>query len=166
MAEFGVRQLRPSELPLFREHLLRLDASSRRDRFNGPAGDAFVSAYAERCFRDGTSVIGYLEEGRVLGAAEIHEFATADAPTGEIAFSVEHQAQHRGVGSALFARLIEIARLYGYSRLLVTTHPQNEAMKRLARRFDARLSFAEGETVGTIELPPLESALPHRFAAA
>src|SRR5690554_2503231 len=85
MVEFGVRQLRPSELPLFRQHLLRLDASSRRDRFNGPAGDSFVSAYAERCFRDGTSVIGYLEDGRVLGAAEIHEHPDAATPTGEIA---------------------------------------------------------------------------------
>ena len=28
-----IRQLRPSELPQFREHLLRLDPASRRDRF-------------------------------------------------------------------------------------------------------------------------------------
>jgi len=39
-----------------------------------------------------------------------------------------------------------------YTRLLVTTHPNNEAMKRLARTFEARLSFADGSTMGEIEL--------------
>ena len=39
-----IRQLRPSELPLFRNHLLRLDAASRRDRFNGITDDQFVAS--------------------------------------------------------------------------------------------------------------------------
>src|SRR5690606_24340056 len=70
-----IRQLRPSDLPRFREHLLRLDAESRRDRFNGFADDRFISAYAYRSFAAGTTVIGYVEGDKVLGAAEIHERA-------------------------------------------------------------------------------------------
>lgn len=149
-----IRQLRPSELPLFREHLLRLDAASRRDRFNGITDDDFVANYAERCFRDGTAVIGFVVDGQVRGAAELHERPELPEPTGEIAFSVEREFQHRGIGARLFARLIESARGLGYERLLVTTHPQNEAMKALARRFNSKLSFSEGETLGLIELAP------------
>ncbi|MEP9371361.1 GNAT family N-acetyltransferase [Mesorhizobium sp. KR1-2] len=149
-----IRQLRPSDLPRFRDHLLRLDTASRRDRFNGFADDNFVSTYADRCFAKGTTVIGYVEDDQVLGAAELHERPEIDEPTGEIAFSVERPLQHRGIGGRLFERLIGNARWLGYTRLLVTTHPQNEAMKALARRFHASLSFDAGETVGVIELEP------------
>lgn len=150
-----IRLLRRSELPQFRAHLKRLDAESRRDRFNGPTSDDFVADYAERCFTDGTLVIGYVRGDEVLAAAELHERPEEAVPTGEIAFSVERALQHRGLGGLLFSRLIESARAFGYQRLLVTTHPQNEAMKRLARRFDASLRFVDGETVGTIDLEPL-----------
>lgn len=149
-----IRNLRHSELAEFKSHLLRLDRESRRDRFNGPTNDAFVSAYADRCFHDGTVVIGYVEDGRVLGAAELHERPEDAVPTGEIAFSVERPLQHRGIGGQLFERLIETALSFGYEQLRVTTHPQNEAMKRLARRFDAALRFEDGETVGVISLSP------------
>lgn len=151
-----IRQLRPSDLSRFQDHLLRLDDASRRDRFNGLTDDDFVASYAERSFRNGTTVIGYVEDDRVLGAAELHERPELPAPTGEIAFSVERALQHRGIGGRLFERLVAHAHALGYSRLLVTTHPHNEAMKSLARRFDAKLSFEAGETVGVIELAPAE----------
>lgn len=149
-----IRRLRPSELALFREHLLRLDRASRRDRFNGATSDTFLRDYAARSFLQGATVVGYVEEGRVLGAAELHERPELDPPTGEIAFSVEREMQHRGLGSELFRRLVAHARALGYTRLQVTTHPHNEAMRALARKFNARLSFEEGETVGLIELEP------------
>lgn len=153
-----IRQLRPSEELLFRQHLLELDAASRRDRFNGVTDDAFISRYSSRCFHDGTTVIGFVVDGKVRGAAELHERPDLPEPTGEIAFSVDKDFQFQGVGAALFKRLIESARGYGYERLIVTTHPNNEAMKSLARRFDARLTFEEGETMGLIELAPLDPA--------
>lgn len=149
-----IRQLRPSEELLFRQHLLGLDPASRRDRFNGVTDDAFISRYSSRCFHDGTTVIGFVVDGKVRGAAELHERPDLSDPTGEIAFSVDKDFQLQGVGAALFKRLIESARGYGYERLIVTTHPNNEAMKSLARRFKARLTFEEGETVGRIELGP------------
>lgn len=160
-----IRQLRPSDLPKFQDHLLRLDAASRRDRFNGLIDDSFLGTYAERCFHDGTTVIGYVEGGCVLGAAELHERPELVEPTGEIAFSVERALQHRGIGGRLFERLIAHAYALGYTKLLVTTHPHNEAMKALARRFKAKLSFEAGETVGFIELEPATSR-PFQFLTA
>ncbi|WP_195162727.1 GNAT family N-acetyltransferase [Mesorhizobium sp. NBSH29] len=160
------RQLRPSDLPRFREHLLRLDAASRRDRFNGVINDACVAAYAARCFADGTTVIGYVENGRVLGAAELHERPDDKMPTGEIAFSVERELQHRGIGSRLFERLIVNALGLGYIRLFVTTHRDNSAMKSLARKFGADMVFEQGETMGIIDLAPFIVSFSLEFATA
>lgn len=154
-----IRQLRPSDMPRFRDHLLRLDAPSRRDRFNGCVDDAFIAGYVDRSFAHGATVIGYVEGDRVLGAAELHERPDLAEPTAEIAFSVEKPLQHRGIGGRLFERLIGQARGFGYMRLLVTTHPDNLAMKALARHHTARLSFEDGETVGVIDLSPV----PHKM---
>lgn len=148
-----IRQLRPSDLPHFRDHLLRLDGRSRRDRFNGVTDDEFVSRYAERSFQSGTTVIGYVEGPVVRGAAELHERTDLPEPTGEIAFSVEEYLQGRGIGSRLFERLIAHALALGYRRLWVTTHSQNAAMRALARKFDADLHFEDGGSTGTILLP-------------
>jgi len=153
------RLLRYSEQAQFRDHLLRLDRTSRRDRFNGSTSDHFIVTYANRCFSNGAVVIGYVEDGQVLAAAELHERAGDIRPTGEIAFSVERHLQRRGLGRQLFARLVEGARAFGYERLIVTTHPCNEAMKRLARSFNASLSFDHGETVGLIELETVSRSL-------
>jgi hypothetical protein len=50
----------PTEiLPLLRDHLLRLDAESRYDRFNGFLDDSFIECYAARCADDGTVIIAY-----------------------------------------------------------------------------------------------------------
>lgn len=149
-----IRQLRPSDLAKFRDHLLRLDRESRHDRFNGGIGDAFITAYAERSFRDGATVIGYVEDDKVLGAAELHELPELEEPTAQIAFSVEREHQHQGIGGRLFARLLLHALGLGYERLQVTTHPDNASMKALARRFNAKLNFGQGETMGEIELDP------------
>ncbi len=150
-----IRQLRPSDRREFRDHLLRLDPASRRDRFNGGLGDAYVVAYAERCFARGTTVIGYVEDGRVRGAAELHDCPDDAEPTGEIAFSVEPALQGHGIGALLFERLLTHARALGYVRLRVTTHPENARMRSLAAKFDAHLNFHAGETVGIIELDPV-----------
>mgnify|MGYP001337985596 CR=1 FL=1 len=147
-----IRQLRPSDLAAFSEHLIRLDAGSRRDRFNGAMNDSALASYAARCFSQGATVIGYVESGKVKGAAELHERADLEPPTGEIAFSVERGLQHRGIGSELFKRLIGHALALGYEQLRVMTHPDNQAMRGLAKKFGASLQFRGSETVGTIDL--------------
>ena len=60
------------ELPLVRDHLLRLDPASRRDRFNGFLDDGFIESYVAKCAEDGTVIIAYIENGVVRGAAELH----------------------------------------------------------------------------------------------
>ena len=161
-----IRDLAPRELPEFRDHLLRLAPGSRRDRFNGYTDDAFIEAYATRCFESGARVVGYFLDGRVGGAAELHCLGSGEPKAAEIAFSVDDDLQHRGIGARLFDRLIMEARELGYRDLHVTTHPQNRAMKALARKFGANLCFRTHEAVGVIDLdrvgetPPLPAELP------
>lgn len=150
-----IRTLTAREMPLLREHLLRLDAESRRDRFNGAIDERFIESYAERCLADGTVVIAYVEDDKVVAAAELHQPDTAPDGLPEIAFSVEPHVRRKGLGSILFRRLIAEAEGRGYERLRITTGYSNEAMRALAHKFGARLSFKHGETTGTIDLKPL-----------
>jgi GNAT superfamily N-acetyltransferase len=148
-----VRALRQHEkLPLLRDHLLRLDPESRQDRFHGFMDDSFLERYAAKCAGDGTVVVAYLEDGIVRGAAELHAPGRSPDSQPEIAFSVEAPLRRRGVGSMLFRRLIAEARSRGYRRLGITTGAHNEAMRALARKFGAHLTFRHGESSGTIEL--------------
>jgi GNAT superfamily N-acetyltransferase len=147
-----VRTLSQSELPLLRDHLLRLDRTSRYDRFHGFMDDGFIKRYAEKCANDGTVIIAYLENGTVRGAAELHPPEQSPDGEPEIAFSVERSARRKGVGSILFRKLIAEARARGYRSLRITTGAQNEAMRALASKFGAKLTFRHGESTGSIDL--------------
>jgi RimJ/RimL family protein N-acetyltransferase len=140
------------ELPLLRDHLLRLDRTSRHDRFHGYMDDSFIERYAEKCANDGTVIIAYFEDGVVRGAAELHPPEQSADLTPEIAFSVETSVRRRGVGSFLFRQLIAEARAKGYPSLRITTGAQNEAMRALAKKFGANLTFRHGESTGTVDL--------------
>ena len=83
------------ELPLLRDHLLRLDRAGRHDRFHGFIDDSFIEGYAEKCANDGTIVIAYFEDGVVRGAAELHPPEQSPDSLPEIAFSVEAPAWRR-----------------------------------------------------------------------
>jgi GNAT superfamily N-acetyltransferase len=148
-----VRTLRQQEeLPLLRDHLLRLDRESRHDRFHGFMDDSFIERYAAKCADDGTVIIAYIENGVVRGAAELHPPDSSPDGLPEIAFSVEACVRRQGVGSILFKRLIREARLKGYDTLRITTGAQNEAMRALAHKFGAHLTFRHGESTGNIDL--------------
>jgi hypothetical protein len=140
------------ELPLLRDHLLRLDPESRHDRFNGFLDESFIERYAEKCADDGTVIVAYMENGIVRGAAELHPPEQSGDGVPEIAFSVEACVRRQGVGSILFKRLLSEARWRGYRRLRVTTGASNEAMRALASKFGAHLVFRHGESTGTIEV--------------
>jgi hypothetical protein len=165
IATSPIRILRHDELPLLRDHLLRLDPQSRRDRFHGAADDRFIDNYIARCFGPKTITIAYVENDEVHGVAELHEPASDD-DLPELAFSVEQSFRRRGVGSILFKTLLDEAHRAGYRRLRVTTGAQNGAMRTLARKFGAHLVFDHGELAGTIDLTAPSIATPAGAARA
>jgi len=162
-----VRTLSHEKLPLLRDHLLRLDRESRRDRFHGFLDDDFIERYAAKCGSDGTAIIAYFDDGVVRGAAELHPPDASPDSVPEIAFSVERTVRRRGVGSRLFRELIAEADRRGYESLRITTGADNKAMRALARKFGAQLTFDHGESTGTIDLihrPATEPAGRRRLA--
>ena len=156
--------IQQEELPLLRDHLLRLDAASRHDRFNGFLDDSFIERYAARCAEDGTVIVAYIVDGVVRGAAELHPPEGDSLP--EVAFSVEASARRQNVGTILFSRLIAEARWKGYKRLRITTGAENHAMRALARKFGANLQFRHGESTGTIDLAKTPEAELAELAAS
>jgi len=152
------------ELPLLRDHLLRLDRQCRHNRFNGFMDDSFIERYAAKCAADGTLVVAYMENGVVRAAAELHPPEQSEDCLPEIAFSVESDLRRQGVGTILFQRLIAEARWKGYRRLRVTTGSGNGPMRALAGKFGACLEFRHGESTGTIDVinqdQPESAAVP------
>jgi GNAT superfamily N-acetyltransferase len=167
LAKGTVRTLsQREELPLLRDHLLRLDRASRRDRFHGFMDDGFIERYAAKCASDGTVIIAYLEDDVVRGAAELHPPDESLDSQPEIAFSVEAGTRRQGVGSVLFRKLIAEAQARGYGSLRITTGAQNDAMRALANKFGAHLTFRHGESTGSIDLTQRTPSEPARLATA
>ncbi|WP_439496383.1 GNAT family N-acetyltransferase [Bosea sp. (in: a-proteobacteria)] len=144
------RRLWPAERSLFTNHLLRLDALTRRERFGTAVNDDFLINYAETTFGVGGLVYAYIEDGEVRGAAELRGLEDIVAQTGEAAFSVEKDWRRRGIGETLFARLITAARNRSIRTLYMTCLPENAAMRRLARKFEADLVGGYNDVEGTI----------------
>lgn len=149
-AEGEIRRLWPAEREVFKAHLLRLDAETRRERFGTAVNDAFLVSYAETTFGVGGLVYAYVEAGEVRGAAELRGLEDIVAQTGEAAFSVERQWRRRGIGEQLFSRLITAGRNRGIRTLYMTCLPENAAMRRLARKFEAHLVGGYADVEGSI----------------
>jgi RimJ/RimL family protein N-acetyltransferase len=158
-----VRRLWPGDLALMREHLLRLDPDSRRARFTGAVSDAFLEAHAERALLSGGLILGYRAGDALRGIAELQ---MVDDTRAEAAFSVETAYRRRGVGAALFRRILLGARNRGARTVHLRCLPHNNAMQALARRHGARLIFDGDEMLGEVETrsPTLASVWEEAFA--
>ena len=135
-----IRRLWPADMPLFRDHLLRLDARSRHERFGGGMSDDFIIHYAESCFGQGDLVFGAFIDGQMHGAAELRSSEaiwTEQAPFqrhihAEAAFSVEEPYRRRGIGEQLFRRIVRAASNHGVETIDIVCMPDNISMIRLA----------------------------------
>ncbi len=153
-----IRRLWRSDLPAFRDHLLRLDETSRHMRFGGGVSDAFIRQYAEHCFGEGDLVFGAFLDGGLHGAAELRsneaiwaEQAPFDRHIhAEAAFSVEDAYRKRGLGEQLFRRIAEAASNHGVEVIEIVCLPENAAMRRLAQKFKTEFVFDNNQLMGTL----------------
>src|SRR5436305_6321552 len=81
----------------YRDHLLRLDAESRRNRFGGAVSDDFIINYIELSLGLDAVLHGFFVDGTLRGVAELRPLEREEA---EAAFSIETPWQSHGVGSA------------------------------------------------------------------
>ena len=165
-----IRKLWSVETDVYRDHLLRLDAESRRNRFCGTIADSIIRTYAAATRGSDVIVHGFFVDGVLRGAADLR----LNRREAEVAFSIEKRWQSLGIGSVLLERSLLAARNRGIKRLEVCCLMENQRMQQLARKFEAQLTFDFGTVIGKMENPhptPLsvmqEMAVDgHSFAAA
>ena len=148
-----VRKLWIGEAYRYRDHLLRLDANSRRKRFGGAVSDAYIRQHVETSLWLDALLQGFFVEGVLRGAAELRSIEERSRIEAEVAFSVEEKWQGHGVGSALLQRTLLAARNRGIKFLHMACMADNERMQQLARKFDVELSFELGGIVGEVATP-------------
>jgi len=129
----------------FLEHLLRLDAEYRLQRFCFPASDADVRGYVARLDLQRTRVIGFVCEGSMRGAAELSSSDAARALVLDATVSVEKAWQGRGIRTALVLRAIPVARGLGASHLRMQGLAGNERLRRIVAQFDVDMLFEDSD---------------------
>ena len=165
-----IRKLWSVETNAYRDHLLRLDAESRHNRFCGTIADSIIRTYAATARGSDVIVHGFFVDGVLRGAADLR----LNRREAEVAFSIEKRWQSHGVGSALLERSLLAARNRGVELLHVCCLVENYRMQQLARKFEAEISFDFGTVIGKMENPhptPLSVMQEmvvdgHSFAAA
>ena len=148
-----IRKLWSTEKASYREHLLRLDAESRRNRFGGGVADAFIDSYVNLPRGSDAVIHGFFVDGILRGAAELRAIGSPRDREAEAAFSLEKPWQSHGVGSALLERTLLAARNRGIKLMHMACLASNERMQQLARKFDAELTFDFGGVVGEVAAP-------------
>jgi GNAT superfamily N-acetyltransferase len=148
-----IRKLWASEALLYCDHLLRLDADDRRQRFGMDVSDETVTAHALAVFDVGTVVHGFFVDGVLRGAAELHVLSHTPPVEAEIAFSVEAEYRNSGIGSALFGRTLLVARNRGVTTVIMSCLPSNRRMQSLAKKFDAKIRYNLADVIGELKTP-------------
>ena len=148
-----IRKMWSVEASHYREHLLRLDKTSRRNRFGTAVSDEFVADYVDLALSIDTVIHGLFVTGTMHGAAELRLVGPRAAREAEAAFSIEKLWQSHGVGSALLDRTLLVARNRGIQFLHMACLADNERMQQLARKFGAELTFDFGNVVGEVSTP-------------
>jgi GNAT superfamily N-acetyltransferase len=146
-----IRKLWIGEADKYRDHLLRLDAASRHNRFGGGVSEDFIRNYVELSISLEAVVHGFFVDGMMRGGAELRQLGVRFPRQAEAAISVEKPWQSHGVGSALLRRTLLAARNRGFRLLHMACLADNRRMQQLARKFDAELSFDFGSVVGEVE---------------
>lgn len=150
-ASARLRRLGAADEGIFRDHLVRLDAASRRLRFGSPVNDLFLARHARSALQSRAVLFGAFEDGTLIGVAEIHADASGDLA--EAAFSVEPAYRSLGLGTRLFRAVLDAVRNRGVSRLVLSCLAENVRMRRIASRHGAELKVAAGEIVAEILNP-------------
>ena len=145
-----VRKLWIHEANHYRDHLLRLDVASRRNRFGGAASDERISEHVKGSILLDAVIHGFFVDGVLRGAAELRPIGSRFSGEAEAAFSVEKPWQSHGVGSELLSRTLLAARNRGMKFLKMNCLADNRRMQQLARKFDADLRFDFGSVVGEV----------------
>ena len=155
------RKLVPAEIGLFHDHLLRLTPEDRHCRFSGLVSDARIDEYRASVDWFRTIIIGCFIDGALRGVAELRLDDPRLGWRAELAITVEHGWQSRGIGTELLRRAITACRNRAIRSIYMICLVANRRMQRIARRFDGELVVANGEAEAIVAVP-----FPDQFTLA
>lgn len=159
------RKLLPTEAPLLADHLLRLSPEDRRLRFGGMfLRDEAVRRYVDSIDWAHSWHVGFFNEDALRAVVQLSvprqgvDALGAGAPwlrpgAAEFAVSVEKKWQRRGLATHLLGQAVVVARNRHVRNLYMLCLPENEPMRRLAKKVGIRLVFRDGEVTGHVDLP-------------
>jgi hypothetical protein len=112
----SLRRLVIADLAVYRAHLRRLDAETRRRRFGAPVTDDFLENHVEHAFTAETVLHGLFVGGRLVGSGEIRG---GGRWVGEAEAGIGIEADHRSADRErrLAARVLRSARNRGVERI-------------------------------------------------
>jgi acetyltransferase len=156
-----LRQAGPDDVLILADLIYNLSARTRYMRFLRPLPLSLERAWAEaqRMARQPPerhlTLVATLQLGPFEDAVAVAELAMDPAlpHIGEFAILVRDDYQAAGVGGALGAQLLELARALGITQLHSDMLAENRAVRGLLRRLgDARLTTADGLTHAVLKL--------------
>jgi GNAT superfamily N-acetyltransferase len=148
-----IRPLKQADLESFIAHLLRLDTLSRHDRFQAGLSDMAIMLYGERALNDNAMIYGYFVDGIIRAAGELKTTNNLN----EMAFSVEKEFQNRGIGGALLSRMLLVGRTLGLDEMRLSFLPSNQAMRHVARKYNAEIISDFDQAYALFKIEPYSS---------
>ncbi|MFZ1392046.1 MAG: GNAT family N-acetyltransferase [Dokdonella sp.] len=131
-----VRAISPDDAGRERDFIKRLSPEARRMRFLGQVNDpsgAMIRSLTDLDFSRDMALVAIIEHEGEPVEIGVSRYATGeDRGVGECAVVVADDWQHRGLGSLLMRRLIEVARARGMRQLFSVDDPENTKMRELA----------------------------------
>lgn len=147
------RKIFPAELPDYRDHLLRLNATDRQSRFHGAVTPETIDGHCRKLDWLTTVVIGYFVDGVMHGAVELCASPTDWLDRAELAVSVEGNLQNSGVGTELVRRALVVAQNRSIRRVTLICLLDNRRMQKIVRKLNGTLDFDASDVQGDIDIP-------------
>lgn len=129
----SIRPIERSDAPGLSDLYAGLSPESRRRRFLGSGSPDIAALVATFTDPSSPGIVGVLREpGDRDGAIVAHASVQPDgAGSAEVAFAVADAYQGRGVGRALMAATLGLARAMGLSRVCASLFADNAAMRHM-----------------------------------
>jgi RimJ/RimL family protein N-acetyltransferase len=140
-------------LEAFHETLTVATTRSRFFAVHPHLSPAEVTRFTTVDHRDREALVALDPAGAIVGVARFDRLVSG-SPIAEVAFVVADEWQHRGIGAALFRRLVSRAVELGVERLVADTLAGNRAMRAVFRHagFPCQEQLADGIVRVTIEV--------------
>jgi RimJ/RimL family protein N-acetyltransferase len=141
-----------------RRHMQALGRQGCELRFGAALAADAIERYVAGMDFERDLILGLrAQDGSLCGLVEILRIGRSE--TAEIAFSVDPAWRGRGLGKALMQLAMTSARMHAIGRIVAQVSPVNRPMLAILRRAGMRLALADGELVGTLDLPATDA--PH-----